>query len=61
MVQEVGHGAVFNTTGELVDTLHSLADKTLRDRQTARARLQAAARTLYSPPAVVAQYDELYD
>jgi glycosyltransferase involved in cell wall biosynthesis len=61
MVKEVGHGAVFNTTGELVDTLHSLADKTLRDRQTARARLQAAARTLYSPPAVVAQYDELYD
>jgi glycosyltransferase involved in cell wall biosynthesis len=61
MVKEVGHGAVFNTTRELVETLHSLASKTVRDRQTARARIQAAARALYSPPGVVAQYDELYD
>ena len=61
MVKDLGDGAVFNNTRELLEALHSLAGKTARDRQTARARLQAAARALYSPQAVVAQYDELYD
>ena len=61
MVKDVGQGAVFNNTSELVKALHSLASTTARNRQAGRIRLQAAARALYSPHAVVAQYDELYD
>lgn len=61
MVKDVGQGAVFNNTGELAEALHSLASTTARTRQAGRTLLQAAARGLYSPQAVVAQYDELYD
>jgi glycosyltransferase involved in cell wall biosynthesis len=61
IVKDVGQGAVFNNTGELVGALDSLARTTARNRQAGRIRLQAAARALYSPQAVVAQYDELYD
>jgi len=61
IVAGLGAGEVFSSTEGLVQALESIGLQSPRVRQAARAALRGAARATYSPQAVVAQYDELYD
>jgi glycosyltransferase involved in cell wall biosynthesis len=61
IVARLGAGSVFTSPEDLVDALASMGRESARASQSMRGALQATVRATYSPQAVVAQYDELYD
>ncbi len=61
LVRELGAGATYTLLTELAMLLSGLKTRSPEERQSVRERLQTQAWSLYSPSAVVAQYDRHYD
>jgi glycosyltransferase involved in cell wall biosynthesis len=60
LIDALGHGRVFTSTGELVGALVSAASTTVQTSTQVRETLRTAAVSQFSPEAVVAAYAKVY-